>query len=98
MFIAFIAEDPQPGSGLIPAAKPTKIPGMDGMVSTLFGYGLWIVVLAGVCATGWGVVKLATAEKNRHGGGSEPFKWMGSGVAAILLAGSLISILNGIAG
>ncbi|MFD7454118.1 hypothetical protein [Kitasatospora sp. NPDC059827] len=88
----FIAED------LIPAAKPTKIPGMDGMVSTLFGYGLWLLVLAGVFATGFGVFKLATAEKSRHGGGSEPFKWMGAGVAAILLSGSLISILNGIVG
>ena len=48
--------------------------------------------------TGFGVYKLAVADKSRHGGGSEPFKWMGAGVAAILLAGSLITILNGIAG
>ncbi|MFG2913115.1 hypothetical protein ACGF0D_09515 [Kitasatospora sp. NPDC048298] len=93
----FIAEDPK-NSGLIPAAKPTKIPGMDGMVSTMFGYGLWLLVLAGVCATGYGVWKLAITEKSRHGGGSEPFKWMGAGIAAILLSGSLISILNGIVG
>ncbi|MFE4514615.1 hypothetical protein ACFRMQ_10560 [Kitasatospora sp. NPDC056783] len=93
----FIAEDPK-NSGLIPAAKPTKIPGMDGTVSTLFGYGLWILLLAGVVAAGVGVWKLAMSDKSRHGGGSEPFKWMGSGVAAVLLAGSLISILNGIAG
>ncbi|MFE4357459.1 hypothetical protein [Kitasatospora sp. NPDC056800] len=93
----FIAEDPK-NSGLIPAAKPTKIPGMEGTVSTLFGYGLWILLLAGVVAAGVGVWKLAMSDKSRHGGGSEPFKWMGSGVAAVLLAGSLISILNGIAG
>ncbi|MBV2155075.1 hypothetical protein [Kitasatospora sp. SUK 42] len=93
----FIADDPK-NSGLIPAAKPTKIPGMDGTVSTLFGYGLWILLLAGVVAAGVGVWKLAMSDKSRHGGGSEPFKWMGSGVAAVLLAGSLISILNGIAG
>ncbi|MFE4394558.1 MULTISPECIES: hypothetical protein [Streptomycetaceae] len=93
----FLAEDPK-NSGLIPAAKPTKIPGMEGTVSTLFGYGLWILLLAGVVAAGVGVWKLAMSDKSRHGGGSEPFKWMGSGVAAVLLAGSLISILNGIAG
>ncbi|MET8540255.1 hypothetical protein ABZW03_06315 [Kitasatospora sp. NPDC004799] len=93
----FIAEEPK-NSGLIPGAKPTKIPGMEGTVSTLFGYGLWILLLAGVVAAGVGVWKLAMSDKSRHGGGSEPFKWMGSGVAAVLLAGSLISILNGIAG
>ncbi|WP_259316392.1 hypothetical protein [Kitasatospora xanthocidica] len=75
----FLAEDPK-NSGLIPAAKPTKIPGMEGTVSTLFGYGLWILLLAGVVAAGVGVWKLAMSDKSRHGGGSEPFKWMGSGV------------------
>ncbi|MFE7593711.1 hypothetical protein ACFU6K_30350 [Kitasatospora sp. NPDC057512] len=93
----FLTEDPK-NSGLIPAARPTKIPGMESTVSTLFGYGLWILLLAGVVAAGVGVWKLAMSDKSRHGGGSEPFKWMGSGVAAVLLAGSLISILNGIAG
>ncbi|WP_369185365.1 hypothetical protein [Streptomyces sp. Y1] len=92
----FLTEDPK--SQLIPGAKPTKIPGMEGTVSTLFGYGLWILLLSGVVAAGVGVWKLAMSDKSRHGGGSEPFKWMGSGVAAVLLAGSLISILNGIAG
>ncbi|WP_042404493.1 hypothetical protein [Streptacidiphilus carbonis] len=85
-------------AGLIPNAKPTKIPGLDGTISTIFGYGLYVLVLAGVAATGFGVYKLAISDKGRNGGGSEPFKWMGSGVAAILLASSLIAILNGIAG
>ncbi|MGN9763086.1 hypothetical protein [Streptomyces sp. SD31] len=85
-------------AALIPGAKPTKIPGMDETVSQIFGYGLWLLVLAGVGGTGFGVYKLAVADKSRHGGGSEPFKWMGGGIAAILLAGSLITILNGIAG
>ncbi|WP_316528092.1 hypothetical protein [Kitasatospora brasiliensis] len=93
----FLTEDPAKPQ-LIPGAKPTKIPGMDGMVSTLFGYGLWLLLLAGVVGAGVGVFKLAMADKSRHGGGSEPFKWMGGGIAAVLLAGSLISILNGIAG
>lgn len=84
--------------GLIPGAKPTKIPGLSGPVTTLLGYGLWLLVLAGVIGVGIGVFKLATSDKGRGGGGSEPFKWMGGGVAAILLSGSLIAILNGIAG
>ena len=82
----------------IPAAKPTKIPGIDGTVSQLFGYGLWLLILAGAAGTGYGIYKLAISDKSRHGGGAEPFKWMGGGVAAIVLAGSLIAILNGIAG
>ncbi|MFD4412499.1 hypothetical protein [Streptomyces sp. NPDC058475] len=85
-------------AGIIPGADPTPIPGMKGPVSQLFGYGLWLVILAGVGGVGFGVFKLATADKSRHGGGSEPFKWMGGGVAAILFAGSLITILNGVAG
>jgi hypothetical protein len=83
---------------LIPGAKPTPIPGMNETVSQLFGYGLWLLVLAGTGATGFGVYKLAVSDKQRHGGGSEPFKWMGGGIVAVLLAGSLISIINGIAG
>jgi hypothetical protein len=85
-------------AGIIPGAKPTPIPGMNGTVSQIFGYGLWLLVLAGAGGTGFGVYKLAVADKQRGQGGSEPFKWMGGGIAAILLAGSLITILNGIAG
>ncbi|MEU6965100.1 hypothetical protein [Streptomyces chrestomyceticus] len=83
---------------LIPGAKPTKIPGMDGPVSQIFGYGLWVLVLAGAGGAAFGVYKLAVSDKSRNGGGSEPFKWMGGGIAAILVASSLIAILNGIAG
>lgn len=85
-------------ASLIPGAKPTPIPGMSGTVSELFGYGLWLLALAGAAATGFGVYKLAVSDKSRHGGGSEPFKWMGGGIAALLLSGSLITIINGIAG
>ncbi|MGW2724087.1 hypothetical protein [Streptomyces sp. NPDC001492] len=85
-------------AGIIPNAKPTKIPGLDDTVSQLLGYALWGLVLAGVGGTGFGVYKLAVSDKSRHGGGSEPFKWMGGGIVAIVLAGSLITILNGIAG
>ncbi|MFD8415459.1 hypothetical protein ACFV2Q_27475 [Streptomyces sp. NPDC059650] len=84
--------------GLIPSSKPTQIPGLSEPVSKIFGYGLWLLILAGVGGTGFGVYKLAVSDKSRSGGGSEPFKWMGGGVATILLAGSLITILNGIAG
>ncbi|MFE2314126.1 hypothetical protein ACFXC8_13185 [Streptomyces sp. NPDC059441] len=85
-------------AGIIPGAKPTQIPGMSDTVSQLLGYALWGLVLAGVGGTGFGVYKLAVSDKSRHGGGSEPFKWMGGGIVAIVLAGSLITILNGIAG
>lgn len=83
---------------MIPGAEPTEIPGLGGPVSQLFGYALWLLILAGAGGTGFGVYKLAVSDKSRNGGGSEPFKWMGAGVATILLAGSLITILNGIAG
>ncbi|MFJ8335391.1 hypothetical protein [Streptomyces sp. NPDC094437] len=85
-------------AGLIPGAKPTPVPGMAGPVGQLFGYGLWLLVLAGAGAAAFGVYKLAVADKSRNGGGSEPFKWMGGGAAAVILASSLIAILNGIAG
>ncbi|MFI2764911.1 hypothetical protein ACH5A3_39785 [Streptomyces echinatus] len=85
-------------AGLIPGAKPTEIPGLSGPVSELMGYGLWLIILAGVGGVGFGIYKLAVSDKSRNGGGSEPFKWMGGGVAAILLSSSLITILNGIAG
>ncbi|MDA5279882.1 hypothetical protein [Streptomyces sp. Isolate_45] len=81
----------------IPDATPTKIPGLSPAISEIFGYGMWLMILAGVGGTGYGVFKLAVSDKSRGGGGSEPFKWMGGGVACILLAGSLITILNGIA-
>jgi hypothetical protein len=86
--------------GLIPPAKATKIPGLEGSVTKLFGYGLYILILAGGCGAGYGVFKLAISDKgNRHGGGaSEPFKWIGAGIAVIVLSGSLIPVLNGIAG
>ncbi|MFF4648043.1 hypothetical protein [Streptomyces sp. NPDC001389] len=84
---------------LIPNAKPTKIPGVDETVGKLFGYGLWLIILAGAAGAGYGLYKLALSDKSsRSGGGAEPAKWMGGGIAAILLAGSLIAILNGISG
>ncbi|QGV82965.1 hypothetical protein EIZ62_31640 [Streptomyces ficellus] len=92
-------EDPAPkeeGGGLIPPATLTKIPNTDGPVAV--GYGLWLLILARVGGTAFGVYKLAVSDKSRNGGGSEPFKWMGGGIAAILLSGSLIATLNGIAG
>ncbi|MFF3256457.1 hypothetical protein ACFYWP_37000 [Actinacidiphila glaucinigra] len=85
-------------AALIPGAKPTPIPGMSGPVSQMFGYGLWILLLAGTAAVGVGVFKLAVSDKSRHGGGSEPFKWMGGGVVACLLSGSLLTIINGVLG
>ncbi|OKI92080.1 hypothetical protein AMK18_32975 [Streptomyces sp. CB01249] len=83
---------------LIPPATPKAIPGLDSSVATLFGYGLWLVVLAGAGGVGYGVFKLAVSDKSRGGGGSEPFKWMGGGIAAVILAGVVIAVLNGIAG
>lgn len=85
-------------AGVIPAAKPTAIPGVSDTVSQMMGYGLWLLLIAGFGGTAFGVYKLAVSDKSRHGGGAEPFKWMGGGIAAILLAGALIDILNGIAG
>jgi hypothetical protein len=87
-----------PLAALIPGAKPTPIPGMEGPVSQIFGYGLWLIILAGVGGVGYGIFKLAVADKSRNSGGAEPFKWVGGGIAAVILSGSLIAILNGIAG
>ncbi|MFJ7242637.1 hypothetical protein ACIQWB_36705 [Streptomyces olivaceus] len=94
----YLANEAVTLAALIPGAEPTEIPGLSDPVSKLFGYGLWVLVLAGAGGTGFGVYKLAVSDKSRNGGGAEPFKWMGGGVATILLAGSLITILNGIAG
>ncbi|CAM5316079.1 hypothetical protein SBADM41S_03788 [Streptomyces badius] len=66
---------------LIPGAKPTKIPGLAPAAPEIFGYGLWLLILAGVGGAGFGVYKLAVADKSRNGGGSQPFKWMGGGIA-----------------
>lgn len=98
MTMAMATEVVTLAADIIPGAKPTPIPGMDGPVADMLGYGLWLLILAGVGGTGYGVYKLAVADKSRNGGGSEPFKWMGGGIAAILLSSSLIAILNGIAG
>ncbi|WP_344458363.1 hypothetical protein, partial [Actinomadura kijaniata] len=68
---------------LIPSSTPTKIPNLDGPVSKIFGYGLWLLILAGVGGTGFGVYKLAVSDKSRSGGGAEPFKGMGGGGAAV---------------
>ncbi|MFD4371092.1 hypothetical protein [Streptomyces sp. NPDC058486] len=83
---------------LIPGGTPTPIPGLDGDAAQLINYGLWLVLLSGVAGAGIGVVKLAISDKGRGGGGAEPAKWMIGGVAAALLSGSLVAILNGIAG
>jgi hypothetical protein len=93
-----LAADPTGAPGQIPGSKPKPIEGLSSTVGTMFDYGLWILMLAGAGGTGFGVYKLAVSDKSRSGGGSEPFKWMGAGVATILLSGSLITILNGIAG
>ncbi|MEU6059084.1 hypothetical protein [Streptomyces sp. NPDC047097] len=98
-YIVLAADDDKKegDGGLIPPATPTKIPGLDGPVTKFFGYGLWLLVIAGAAAVGFGIYKLAISDKSRNGGGSEPFKWMGGGAVAIVLSGSLIAILNGIA-
>ena len=98
MWITLADKHKKGDGGIIPGAKPTPIPGMSGTVSQLLGYGLWMLALAGACGVGFGVYKLAISDKSRHGGGSEPFKWMGGGIATLLLSGSLIAIINGIAG
>jgi hypothetical protein len=85
-------------NNLIPGGKPTVIPGMSDTVSKLINYALWVLMLAGAGGVGFGVYKLAVSDKGRNGGGAEPFKWMGGGIAAVLLSGSLVAILNGIAG
>lgn len=83
---------------LIPGGTPTPIPGLSGDAAQLINYGLWVVLLCGVIGAGIGVAKLAISDKGRGGGGAEPAKWMIGGVAAALLSGSLVAILNGIAG
>ena len=68
MYLA--ADGDKKAGGLIPGAKPTKIPGLTGPVSEIFGYGLWMLILAGVGGAGYGVYKLAVADKSRNGGGA----------------------------
>ncbi|MFJ5552514.1 hypothetical protein [Streptomyces sp. NPDC093225] len=83
--------------GLLPGAKPTPIPGLGPVLIELIGYGLYMLVLAGGSATGYGIYKLAWADKGRQGNGAEPFKWIGAGILAVLMAGILIPMINGIA-
>ncbi|WP_331726975.1 hypothetical protein OG725_36895 (plasmid) [Streptomyces sp. NBC_01213] len=83
---------------LLPPAQPTPIPGAGTVVQRLAGYGLWLLVLAGSAGVGIGGYKLATINKGRDGNGMEPFKWMGGGLAAVVIAGALIGIINGVAG
>lgn len=97
MGLTRIVTDLQLAADMIPGAKPTPIPGMSDDVSEVIGYALWLLILAGVGGAAFGVYKLAVVDKSRNGGGSEPFKWMGGGVAAIILSSSLIAILNNIA-
>ncbi|MEH0589867.1 hypothetical protein QA942_39880 [Streptomyces sp. B21-106] len=85
-------------AGLIPGAKPTPIPGLSGPVGEIFGYGLWLLVLAGGGGVAFGMYKLAISDKSRNSGGSEPFKYMGAGAFVLVVSGSLIAILNGLAG
>ncbi|WP_424217699.1 hypothetical protein ACN20G_36660 (plasmid) [Streptomyces sp. BI20] len=82
---------------LIPPASPTKIPEMESVVKNIFGWGLWLLVLAGAGGVAFGVYKPAVSDKSRGGGGSEPFKWMGGGLFAILISSPLIAILNAVA-
>ncbi|MDX3343795.1 hypothetical protein V5N34_36610 [Streptomyces baarnensis] len=82
---------------LLPPAQPKPIPGADKVVTPLFEYGLWILALSGGVGVGIGGYKLATINKGRDGNGMEPFKWMGGGLIAVVLAGSLIAIINGVA-
>ncbi|MFD3908987.1 hypothetical protein ACFXOL_29425 [Streptomyces californicus] len=83
---------------LLPPAKPKPIPGAGPVVQRLSEYGLYLLALGGGVGIGIGGFKLATANKGRDGNGMEPFKWMGGGLAALLLAGALIGIINGVAG
>jgi len=71
---------------------------LGGPVSQLLGYALWLLILAGAGGTVLGVYKLALSDNSRQEGGSEPFKCRRAGIAAVILPGSLIAILNGIAG
>ncbi|MGC5401748.1 hypothetical protein ACPXCP_39170 [Streptomyces sp. DT20] len=93
--LVVLAGDPPP---LLPGAKPKAIPGLAPVVQELFGYGLYLLVLAGATGVGVGVFKMATANKGRGEGGSEPFKWMGAGLGAVMIASVLISVINGVAG
>ncbi|MYT82493.1 hypothetical protein YW3DRAFT_06785 [Streptomyces sp. MnatMP-M77] len=83
---------------LLPPAQPKPIPGADKVVQPLFEYGLWILAISGGVGVGIGGYKLATTNKGRDCNGLEPFKWMGGGISAVVLAGSLIAIINGVAG
>lgn len=85
------------GGDLIPNSPAKKIPGLSDSVGTLISYGLYLLILAGLFGIGVGVYKLATSDKSRNGNGAEPFKWMGGGLAAVLISGSLVAIVNGVA-
>ncbi|MFF4902617.1 hypothetical protein [Streptomyces sp. NPDC001068] len=83
---------------LVPASKPKVIPGMEGPVGEVISYALWLLILAGVGGVIFGLIKLATSDKSRNSGGSEPFKWIGGGLVAVILSSSVIAIVNGVAG
>lgn len=97
MDMMMLADALAAGGDALPGAKPKAIPGLAPVITELFGYGLYIMVIAGGVAIGIGFYKLSMSDKSRSGGGSEPFKWMGSGVVTVMVSGVLISIVNGIA-
>ncbi|MFE9437046.1 hypothetical protein [Streptomyces sp. NPDC006640] len=83
---------------LIPASKPKVIPGMNGSVGQMLSYALYVLVLAGIVGVIIGGIKLAISDKSRNGNGMEPAKWIIGGLAAVILSGSVIAMVNGVAG
>ncbi|WP_424216690.1 hypothetical protein ACN20G_31715 (plasmid) [Streptomyces sp. BI20] len=86
-----------PLDDVLPPATPTLIPGTEGAVKKFIGYGLFLLTLAGAGGIAFGGYKFATSDKSRPGAGMEGVKYMAGGIGAVLISGSVLTIVNSLA-
>jgi hypothetical protein len=85
-------------AGPIPPATPEAPAGTEGLISTILGWGLFALAIAGVFGVIFGAIKLNSV--GRHGDGrKESLMLIGGGLLCLLLvAANLVTMLDAIAG